>query len=89
MSWQNILKEDAMMELKRLVGKEGKLEDVMEMIDKEFGVKTKIIYDSSSQPILGFELPIFARCEMGTKDRPNTTSEFTIKNVGINKSQIN
>tara|TARA_R110002167_G_scaffold3375_7_gene16444 strand:+ start:4008 stop:4355 length:348 start_codon:yes stop_codon:yes gene_type:complete len=107
MSWEDILKEDAMrnlhqqlnLELKRLVGKEGKLEDFMEMIDKEFGllnVKTRIIYNSSSQPVLGFELPIFVRCEIGTKDRPNTkdeylmqhrsTSEFTIKDVGINKS---
>jgi len=89
MSWIDILKEDAIMELRRLVGKEGDLEDIMKMIDKEFGVKSKIIYDSSSQPVLGFELPIFARCEMGTKDNPSTTSKFTIKNVGINKSQIN
>ena len=88
MSWEDILKEDAIMELRRLVGKEGDLEDIMKMIDKEFGVKTKIIYNSSSQPVLGFELPIFARCEMGTKDNPRTTSKFTIKNVGINKSQI-
>jgi hypothetical protein len=88
MSWENILKADAIMELRRLVGKEGTLEDIMEMIDKEFGVETKIIYDSSSQPVLGFEMPIFARCEMGTKDNRYTTSEFTIKNVGINKSKI-
>jgi len=87
MAWEDILKVDAIMGLRRLVGKDGKLEDIMEMIDKEFGVKTKIIYDSSSQPVLGFELPIFARCEMGTKDNPRTTSKFTIKNVGVNKTR--
>ena len=76
------------MGLRRLVGKDGDLEDIMKMIDKEFGVKTTIIYDSSSQPVLGFELPIYVRCEMGTKGRPSTTEEFTIKDVGINKTKI-
>ena len=91
MSWENIVKADndaGVMKLRGLAGKEGKLEDIMKMINKEFGVKTKIISDSSSQPVLGFELPIYARCEMGTRDNPNTTEEFTIKLVGINNSKI-
>ena len=83
-----VKKADAMMELKKMVGKEGDLDDIMKMIDNEFGVKTTIIYDSSSQPVLGFELPIYVQCYMGTKERPMTTSEFTIKDVGINQSQI-
>jgi len=90
MNWEKILKANdaGVKRLKGLVGKEGKLEDIMEMINKEFGVKTKIIYDSSSQPVLGFELPFYVRCEMGTRDNPSTTEEFTVKLVGINESKI-
>ena len=88
MSWESILKADMMSELNELVGEEGDLDDIMRMIDKEFGVKTKILYNSSSQPVLGFELPIYVSCRMGTKDNPSTTSKFTVKSVGINKSGI-
>jgi len=87
MAWEDILKVDAIMGLRRLVGKDGKLEDIMEMIDKEFGVKSELISSSSSQPVIGFNLPIYVRCEMGTKGRPSTTEEFTIKNVGVNKTR--
>ena len=88
MSWESILKADVMSEIEELVGEEGDLDDIMRMIDKEFRVKTKILYNSSSQPVLGFELPIFVSCRMGTKDNPSTTSKFTVKSVGINKSGI-
>ena len=91
MGWESILKADikkSIREIEKLVGEEGDLDDIMRMIDKEFGVKTKILYDSSSQPVLGFELPIFVSCRMGTKDRPGATEKFTVKSVGINKSEI-
>ena len=88
MSWESILKADVMSEIKELVGEEGDLEDIMRMIDKKFGVKSKILYDSSSQPVLGFDLPIYVSCRMGTKDDPSTTSKFTVRDVGINKSGI-
>lgn len=88
MSWESILKADVMPELNELVGEEGDLDDIMRMIDGKFGVKTKILYDSSSQPVLGFELPIYVSCRMGTKDRPGETEEFTVRDVGINKSEI-
>ena len=76
-----------------LVGEEGDLDDIMRMIDEKFGVKTKILYDSSSQPVLGFNLPIFVQCYMGKsfgniKDRLRETEKFTIIDVGINDSEI-
>ena len=88
MSWESILKADVMSEIKELVGEEGDLDDIMRMINKKFGVKTEILYNSSSQPVLGFDLPIFVKCYMGTKDRPDATEEFTVTDVGINKSGI-
>ena len=88
MSWKNILKEDVMLELEELIGEEGNLEDIMKMINGKFGVKSKLLYSSSSRPVLGFDLPIFVRCEMGTKDRPNETEEFTVRDVSINTSEI-
>jgi hypothetical protein len=88
MSWEDILKKDVMAELEELIGEEGNLEDIMKMIDEKFGVKSDVIYSSSSQPVLGFDLPIFVRCLMGTKDRPRETEKFTVRGVGINKSQI-
>jgi hypothetical protein len=88
MSWESILKADVMSELNELVGEEGDLEDIMKMIEKKFGVKSKIVSSSSSQPVLGFELPIYVSCRMGTKDNPITTSKFTVRDVGINKSEI-
>tara|TARA_R100001509_G_scaffold66235_1_gene36712 strand:+ start:196 stop:465 length:270 start_codon:yes stop_codon:yes gene_type:complete len=88
MSWESILKADMMSELNELVGEEGDLDDIMRMIDEKFGVKAKILSSSSSKPVLGFDLPISVRCEMGTKDRPNGTEEFTVKGVSINNSKI-
>ena len=88
MSWESILKADLMSEIKELAGEEGDLDDIMRMIDKKFGVKTTILYNSSSQPVLGFDLPIYVSCRMGTKDRPGATEKFTIRDVGINKSGI-
>ena len=75
-------------DIESLLGEEGSEDEIIEMINKKFNVKADIIYSSSSQPVIGFDLPIYVRCEMGTKDRPSTTDEFTVKNVGINKTQI-
>ena len=83
-----ILKKQVDIELESLLGEEGSEDEIIEMINEKFNVKADIIYSSSSQPVIGFDLPIYVRCEMGTKDRPSTTSEFTVKNVGINTSQI-
>ena len=91
MSWESILKADtkkAILEIEDLVGEEGDLDDIMRIIDEAFPVKSKILYDSSSQPVLGFELPIFVACRMGTKDNPSTTSKFTVKSIGINRSEL-
>ena len=85
MSWESILKADVMSEINGLVGEEGDLEDIMKMIEKKFGVKSKILSSSSSQPVLGFDLPIHVSCRMGTKDDPSTTEKFTVRDVGINK----
>jgi len=71
-----------MSELNELVGEEGDLEDIMKMIEKKFGVKSRIVSSSSSQPVLGFELPIYVSCRMGTKDNPSTTGKFTVRDVG-------
>ena len=88
MTWKDILKEDVMLELEELIGEEGNLEDIMKMINEKFGVKSKILSSSSSQPVLGFDLPISVDCRMGTKDNPSTTKKFTVKDVNINKSRI-
>ncbi len=89
MSWQDIVKGETIgKELETLIGEEGDEDTIIKMINKKFNVEAKLISSSSSQPVFGFNLPIFVRCEMGTKDRPSTTSEFTVKNVGINKTQI-
>jgi len=87
MSWESILKANGfrklmMSELNELVGEEGDLEDIMKMIEKKFGVKSRIVSSSSSQPVLGFELPIYVSCRMGTKDNPSATSKFTVRDVG-------
>lgn len=88
MTWKDaIKKEDNDLDaFFGMIGMEGTLDQIMKNISEEFDVKVKIIYDSSSQPVLGFELPIFVRCEMGTTKRPNSTAEFTVKNIGENKS---
>tara|TARA_R100001510_G_C7615562_1_gene177828 strand:- start:115 stop:426 length:312 start_codon:yes stop_codon:yes gene_type:complete len=99
MSWESILKEDFMSEIStiidnELVGEEGEdLDDIMRIINEKFGVKTKILYDSSSQPVLGFNLPIFAQCYLGKsfgniKERHLEKEKFTIIDVGINDSEI-
>ena len=91
MAWEDIMKKEPYKvanEIRLLRGKEGKLEDIMKMIDEKFNVKSSIIYDSSSQPVIGFELPFYVRCVMGTKDSPSDTSRFTVKNVGLNTSEI-
>ena len=90
MSWKEEIKKQETVEkkLEALVGEEGNLEEIIKMINEKFGVKAEIIYSSSSQPVFGFDLPIFVRCEMGTSKNRWTTEEFTVKNVGINTSKI-
>ena len=89
MSWKDAIRKqepDRMaVELNGLVGKEGDLDDIMKMIDKKFGVKSKIIYDSSSRPVLGFDLAINVDCRMGTKDNPSTTEKFTVIDIETNR----
>ena len=80
MQWFDILKEMTLDELDEIIGKKGTRDELIKMIEKKFAVKTKIIYDSSSSPIIGFDLPISISLEMGTD-----TEEFTIERVGVNK----
>tara|TARA_R110000824_G_C15202926_1_gene675836 strand:+ start:866 stop:1111 length:246 start_codon:yes stop_codon:yes gene_type:complete len=81
MTWENILKEMTLDEIEEIVGKTGSLDELIEMIEKKFAVKTKMISSSSSSPIIGFDLPIYISLEMvGSK-----TEEFEIVSTGVQK----
>jgi|9_EtaG_2_1085328.scaffolds.fasta_scaffold41894_2 hypothetical protein len=76
-----------------LTGKEGTLDDIMKMINDKFGVKSKILYDTSplgtsGEAGIGFELPVFVICKKGTKDPREGTGKFTVRHVAINTSEI-
>jgi hypothetical protein len=81
MTWENILKEMTLDEIEEIVGKTGSLDELIKMIEKKFAVKTKMIYDSSSRPIIGFDLPIYVSLEM----LGNKTEEFEIISTGVQK----
>jgi len=81
MTWENILKEMTLDEIEEIVGKTGSLDELIKMIEKKFAVKTKMIYDSSSRPIVGFDLPIYVSLGMVG----NKTEEFEIISTGVQK----
>jgi len=82
MSWKEILKADEMLELRELIGKEGDLEDIKNMVDEKFNVKSKILNSSFGGKHLTFDLKMFVYCKTGTKDNPSTTEKFTVNSIG-------
>tara|TARA_Y100000004_G_scaffold184788_1_gene234189 strand:+ start:39 stop:320 length:282 start_codon:yes stop_codon:yes gene_type:complete len=92
MSWENAIKKQETVGevLEYLIGQEGGLAELMKKISEHLPEidDVKIISSSSSRPILAFNLPIFVKCEFGSKDFPSNTEVFTIKNIGINETQI-
>ncbi len=81
MTWENILKEMTLDEIEEIVGKTGSLDELIEMIEKKFAVKTKMISSSSSSPTIGFDLPIYVSLQMVG----NKTEEFEIVSTGVFK----
>jgi len=81
MTWENILKEMTLNEIEEIVGKTGSLDELIEMIEKKFAVKTKMISSSSSSPMIGFSIPIYVSLEMVG----NKTEEFEIISTGVQK----
>ena len=72
-------------DLDNLVGLEGSLVQLMQEIREFFpeADNVKIVYDSSSRPVIGFNLPIFVTSSFGSKEFPSNTEVFTIKHVQI------
>lgn len=89
MSWKTEIKKRETLgkDLDNLVGLEGSLVQLMQEISKRLpeADDVRIVYDSSSRPVLGFNLPIFVTSSFGSKDSPSNTEVFTIKDVTIGK----
>jgi len=89
MSWKEEIKKKETVgeDLDSLVGLEGGLGELMKEISERLpeADNVEIAYNSSSRPVIGFNLPIFVTCSFGSKDFPSNTEVFTIKDVMIGK----
>jgi hypothetical protein len=87
MSWENTIKKQEKVgkELEYLIGQEGGLAELMKKISEHLPEidNLEVAYQSSSQPVLAFNLPIFVKCEFGSKDFPNNPQVFTIKEIRL------